>query len=268
MSILKDEAPQILFRTGLSLVHQLTKAFADRLVAYGVVDADKIAKNVSLHRPGVILAALDQTVLPVLGMNRVEILKGAFNRFPVRPLYVSATRVGSDGGGAPAVGTREAASLEFTPIDTLAALRSLAESLDGISGMLQVASLALDNTPIGAKSVDGVILRSLARAVFGGGFEISPLTDEEIKRLGDMPKSDAAKVLDEVLTGIEGTLRLALVPGSSQGEEPRWPVSRDAQIFVDDPTVDVVRELGALKEQFMLALEHGHLFELLQETLS
>jgi hypothetical protein len=267
VTILKSEAPQVLFRAGLSLVHQLTHAFAERLVAYGVVDGEKIAKNASLNRPGVILAALDQALLPVLAGSRVEILKGAFNRFPVRPIYLTVSGEKSRTDGSTLGHAHDATHLEFTPIDTLSALQGLAENLDGISGMLQVASLALNKSPIAAKSIDGLILRSLARAALGGCFEVSRFSDDEITKLSSIPKSNIAQVLADVLEGVEGTLRLALVPGNGTAEQPFWPVSRAAHVSVDDPMVEVLRELRVLKEQFMLAHEHGHLFELLQETL-
>jgi hypothetical protein len=256
-TVLKVESPQVLFRSALSLVHQLTSLISQRMIVYGVVDSDKIAKHASLDRPGLVLAALDQVVLPVLGMNRVEVLKGAYNRFPVRPSSPEGL-----------TGELDLAHVEFSPIDSLASLRDLAQSLDGISGIMHVASLALDGAPIGLRAVDSVILRALAHGALGGSFEFVSFDDDAVKRLSHMTKKDVMKSLEDALHGIEDSLRAALLPETLKHGEKGWAVSRDAHIYVEDPMRHVTTELGALKDQLLLAHQHGHLFELLRETLS
>lgn len=258
VSILKSESPQVLFRAGRSLVQELTRVLAEKLTQYGVVDGEKVAKHASLDRPGVVLAAFDQALLPVLGMSRTEILKGAFNRFPVRPEFLRGLGSASSDAG----------HVEFSPIDSLAALRNLAMSLDGISGVMHLAWLALGEAPIGARSVDSVILRALAHVALGGGFEVAVLDDAAVKRLADMPQKQVEKALADVIQGIEGTLRLALVPDAPKEGVQAWCVSREALIYVEEPMREVMSELATLKDQLLLAQQHGHLFELLRETLS
>jgi hypothetical protein len=190
-------------------------------------------------------------------MNRVEVLKGAYNRFPVRPSSPEGL-----------TGELDLAHVEFSPIDSLASLRDLAQSLDGISGIMHVASLALDGAPIGLRAVDSVILRALAHGALGGSFEFVSFDDDAVKRLSHMTKKDVMKSLEDALHGIEDSLRAALLPETLKHGEKGWAVSRDAHIYVEDPMRHVTTELGALKDQLLLAHQHGHLFELLRETLS
>lgn len=229
VEILAKETTQVLFRTGLALVLKVADATMAELERHNLPEADLMRRQLRADKRGVLLHTLEQSLLQVLGFERVELLKGLVNRFPVSPV-----KVASEGDGAQ--------RMLFKPVGSLAALGRLATAVDGLAGTLYLASLA----GAGASKeswrmdLDRQLLTGVARVLVGGQFQASPLTSAETKRLGALPREAIQALASDFFAGVEGTLREALAPGGAG-----WSISRVAQIEVGDPVLPVMNEFAS-----------------------
>jgi len=235
--ILLKEHPQLLFRTGLSLVRRLAEATLQRLAQHGLPRAEDMRRQLLLDKRGVLELTLDQQLLPLLGLTLTERLKGLCNRFPARP-------VGMIEEGATAQRTL------FAPINSRLQLAELAAAIDGVTGLLYLASLADDDAGAASVPLERRLLTAMAQALVGGEFRSVPLTPAQLEQLSQLSPSQAEARAQELLASIEGTLRLALtVPHQS------WAVSRSAGVAVADPLQAVQVELRELLVQLGVGRE-------------
>jgi hypothetical protein len=82
-TILGAEHPQTVFRIGLSLVYELRKIIVKQLRALVPVDLAAFDRAFSRSRFGEVIYLADKILLPILGFEATEVLKGIFNRFPM-----------------------------------------------------------------------------------------------------------------------------------------------------------------------------------------
>ena len=237
--ILKKEHPQLLFRAGLTLVWRLADAVLQAFVRHGLPEAATMRQHLALDKRG--LLELDvERLTPLLGFERVELLKGLLTRFPVRP-----AAVGEDEEGALRV--------TFRPIASVAELRDVATLLDALTGLLHVASLADDDRDAATVPLDVRLMRALARVQLGGGpFRSAPLSEAEAAAFVDLP-APADALVNDLFAGIEGSLRVALDGPPADG----WSASRAAGLHVDDPVAPVMTELADLVQRLQVAREHA-----------
>lgn len=83
-AILVKEHPAELFRFAMALADELRAMTIRSLVAAGIRGGDKIERMWRLRRFGALLHYFDVALLPVIGFEGTEVLKGVFNRFPAR----------------------------------------------------------------------------------------------------------------------------------------------------------------------------------------
>lgn len=174
--IIQKEHPQVLFRTGLALVYNLQKKTMTALESLLLPGFERLDRALRAGQRGVLLQLLDTQLLPVLGFERTEILKGAFNRFPMRP----AVRLRPEGVGTEVV---------FSPLNSLTSLHELAESLDQIRIVLTLARRAAgEGDPIA--DVDRTLATALLRLCIGGPFSSQPLGWTDARRFVDLSETD------------------------------------------------------------------------------
>lgn len=226
VALLEKETPQMLFRTGISLVSRLTDAVTTELKRHGVTEADNIERNLRMDKRGVVIHMIETALLEPFGFERVETLKGLYNRFPVLPVTMTTDEDGLQ-------------RMLFQPITSLVALTQMAATADALTGLLHLSSLA--GGPLGKASLDRRLTTGLARVLAGGGFTSEPLSDIEVKRLSSLPREALQTTGADFFAGVEGTLREALAPGGAG-----WAASRAAKIHVDDPVQAVMTEFSDL----------------------
>lgn len=110
--ILLTEDPKRLFRAALDLVGQLQQQIIDQLIQANIQGAEQLAKYHRLHKNGALLDHIDRELLEVLGYEKVELLKGLFNRLPLVPVEQPAAASNS--------GVQR---ILFVPLQTLSELR-------------------------------------------------------------------------------------------------------------------------------------------------
>ncbi len=242
-TILATEHPQVLFRTGLTLVNGLANAALKQLERHKLPGTDDMVKKLQLNKRGLLLDAIDQNLLALIGYEQAELLKGACNRLPVVP-----QRLQVQGSRGPRV--------VFAPIGSMAQLMALASKLDALSGMLAVAQLADDDSSAATVSVDKRLMTAFARALAGGQFTGAPLTNAELESLSSRDVASLQDLAVDVMRSIEGTLRLAV--GTPNGDS--WAVSENAGVSVSDPAQRVQGVMAGLADllmQLSTALRHA-----------
>jgi hypothetical protein len=239
-TILASEHPQILFRVGLTLVSGVARAALQQLEQHKLPAAAEMAKNLQLNKPGLVVDAIDQHLLAIVGYEQAELLKGACNRLPLVPLRLEA-----EGSRGPRI--------VFAPIGSMAQLATLASKLDALSGMLAVAKLADDDSRAGTVSIDRRLMTAFARVLGGGQFTGDPLTKAEVESLLQGDFTSLQNLAADVMRSIEGSLRLEL-----SGEPANsWSVSHVAGVSSADPVQGVMAGLADLLLQLTTALRHA-----------
>jgi hypothetical protein len=237
VDVLKTEHPQVLFRSGLSLVGRLQEALSERFVSAGLPGAAECVRYLRMDRRGMLIHGIDQKIGPVLGMQRTEMLKGIFNRFPLVP---ESTPTGG--------------RITFAPVASLASLVEVARVADGISGVLYLAQLT---TPpgIAVVDIDRHLLTAMAQVLLGRAFSYAPLSPADEAALSGLPTDAVQSLTADFFAGAEGSLRVALM----QDKARTWAVSRVLGIATKDPVLAAMNELSDLVMQLVAAREGGRL---------
>lgn len=236
VAILAAEHPKTLFRAGLTLVLRLTEATLAELETARVPGAAQARKLLALDRRGALLLLIEREMLEPLGFERVELLKGLCNRFPVFP----AATVTESSSTAPRI--------VFKPLAALADLAELASRLDGLSGLLHLSRLAKEGDTTPVANLDRQLATALARVLIGGEFRDQPLTRKEKEALTALPAEAAQAISGDFLAGVEGTLRAG--PSS-------WRVSAAVGIATASPVEAVVAEWADVMLRLAAARERS-----------
>ncbi len=234
--ILAAEHPQMLFRSGLTLVARLADATLGVLSDHHLPGAPKVFEAFRLDKRGVAISHLELELGPVLGFERTETLKGLIGRLPVRPHSFQPDVDGAE-------------RVEFQPLASMTGLKALAGTLDGIAGLVHLASLA-DDDRLSATALDLRLTTALARVLLGGEFRAEPVSEAELKQLADLPQEGVQSLVADFFAGVEGTLRMDLLPTAAG---PGWAASRVSGIPSNDPAQAVLAELSDLVFGLMAA---------------
>ena len=115
--LLRFEHPQMLFRSALGLVEELRLHTLKKLREQGVATAEYLGRIMHMQKYGEVLLWIDRRMLETVGFENAELLKGLFNRFPMRPVTRTTLADGAE-------------RVIFTPLATLTDLRALQASLE------------------------------------------------------------------------------------------------------------------------------------------
>lgn len=215
--VLRGEHPQTLFRFGLSLLRQLGQALLGRMAAARLPKSEQFAAYFSQARYGALLHSLDVELLPLLGLERVELLKGLLNRFPLA--LKASTEV-------LALGVPK--RLVFSPIDSLAGLRHLVSRCDELAARLTLIELMAPTGLSPKQDADQVLATAIARAFAGGLLTGEPLTAAELMRVTAL-SPEAIKALT---ADIESELEEKL------GAMPLWSASAGSGLPPSRPAIE------------------------------
>ena len=90
--ILKEEHPKVLFRLALSIIRKLREQLLTSMQELNFYQADNLFKHHGLNHFGQSLSLIDQHYSLFLGLQKTEILKGLFNRYPLFPVLDSGDK--------------------------------------------------------------------------------------------------------------------------------------------------------------------------------
>lgn len=192
--------PQQLFRTGLTLVAKVADSVLASLRALPLIEGDVLGKMWQRDRRGALLHWLEVNHLEFLGYERLEFLKGLFNRFP---MFVATT--GSEGN----------LRLEFHPVLSMADLREITIQALAFAQEVRLFLSAFEVPSVGA-TLDRVLTTATARACLQGQFIADPLTGAEIRTLAGFSQEKLATAFGECSTAIAEKVRSAL---TSEGHD-------------------------------------------------
>lgn len=199
--VVTAEHPQILFRIGLGAVRRLAEATLARLSVVVGAKSQDLVKLLKLGRHGALIQALDVELLPQLGFERVEMLKGLCNRFPLLPSSVQ---------DLPDVAASQ--RVTFVPVDGQARLIDLAAACDRLAAELGLLALAqVDTQTVASHPVKADLERQLAtavgRALLGESFVVAPLTAAQLSRLEAMDQETVQASLSDLTCQVEQRLQ-------------------------------------------------------------
>ena len=169
--------PQELFRTGVTVVASIGDDVIESLHGVQLVDAEKMEALWRQDKRGALIHWLEVNHLDFLGFERLELLKGLFNRFP---MLVSETN------------EERSSRKYFQPIITLTDLDDLKVQAAAFIQELSLFRSAC-NANIAGKSIDKVLATAIARACIQGAFSDESFSDDEIRELAGRSQEQLAQ---------------------------------------------------------------------------
>lgn len=119
--VFKSEHPTHVLRYGFALAHAMRTDLSERLAATGMQGVEALPRLIRAGRLGEVMFRVEQYLMPVLGLDSVEYLKGAFNRFPMAPRPAESGALGEG-----------AIRVVFEPVHSKVGLRAIAAQVEGI----------------------------------------------------------------------------------------------------------------------------------------
>ena len=158
LDILKEEYPQNLFKTGLSLVDDLRHDFVESIKTLSWSGHSALERAYMGRRWGEIQMLLSKKS-DWLGVNQVEVLKGLFNRFPMIS-YLNTDKQ----------------CIEFDTLKNLSLFEELKENVQAVSGAIYLAELAGVTQGMG---MDKGLSDALSQVLLDNAFEAKEPSEAE-----------------------------------------------------------------------------------------
>lgn len=133
LGLLETESPRTLFPVGLGLIHDLRLTLIAGLENAKLPQIERVKRYTLLNKTGLAIATLEQVLLPILGLQRTEMVKALFSRLPVYPYEIKGT-------------------IAFSPIRNLRDYSIAAHLTAGVIGQFELAVLA--GATFGEKPID------------------------------------------------------------------------------------------------------------------
>jgi hypothetical protein len=169
--------PQELFRTGVTVVAAIGDDVIESLHGVQLIDAEKMEALWKQDKRGALVHWLEVNHIDFLGFERLELLKGLFNRFP---MLVSE---GKD---------ELSARKYFQPVITISDLEELKVQAAVFIQELNLFRSAC-NANVAGKSIDKVLATAIARACIQGAFSDDSFSDAEIRDLAGRSQEQLAQ---------------------------------------------------------------------------
>jgi hypothetical protein len=186
VEILKNEHAQLLFKVSITLVDLLRSRILEKLRLTGFAEAEKMQKWHQQRKWGLILSQLDRSFIELFGHQIVEMLKGLFNRFPLRPVFNSFDHENSE----------QKHQIHFEIVDSVSSFSKLAATVDTLAGMLYLL------TEVAGSKLSGSLERLLATAVVNsavkGTFSVQPVTGNMLATLSFMSEEEFTAFTDKL----------------------------------------------------------------------
>jgi hypothetical protein len=221
--------PQQLFRAGLTLVAGLCDEVIAALKTVPLIEAEAIGRMWQRDRRGALIHWLEVNQLDLLGFERLEFLKGLFNRFP---MFFTSQR------------TEGRQRIEFQPVISLDDLQELRVQAVAFMEHVRLFVNALE-APIAGLTIDKVLATATARACLQGQFIADPLTVAEIRILEAFSQEKLGKAFGECTTALAERIRSS-VTGSGNTAEVARAVADRVVSSLSDIYFDLVSGLKSL----------------------
>jgi hypothetical protein len=239
-TILAIEHPLVLFRSALHLVTNLRIFTLKSLEKAGLLGTKSVEAYLSQGKFGAAIDFIDSNWSDTFDLVEIELLKGLFNRFPVKPSVGVVNGKGYD-------------EVIFAPIDSLTAFRDLLDIIDatlGILGFTDGATLPLAKR----RHLDTAVNTGLVNALLSKSFSFAPVSAASLKAFSAMTRDS-----------LEQTLGLFLNDFASQlGLSNQWSSYSALEKYIGAPVHGSIKTvISGLQEvgQRLLAC-HGDLTDL------
>lgn len=168
--------PQELFRTGLSLISAIGDDIVAALSASNLIKTEKLTAYWKQDKRGALVHWLEVSCLDVLGYERLELLKGLFNRFPM----LVSDDLFEDGKRR-----------YFQPIISLGDLGKLKVQVAVFIHELKIVEQSVDSMKPGM-TFDNILTTAVARACLQGSFSAEALSEVELAALTALDQTELA----------------------------------------------------------------------------
>jgi hypothetical protein len=168
--------PQELFRTGVTIVATAADDVIEALRSVSFADTEKMENLWNQDKRGALVHWLEVNGLDFLGFDRLELLKGLFNRFP---MLVSQAK------------EEQSVRKYFQPVITINDLEELRIQAATFIQELSLFRSACSGDTTG-KSIDKVLSTSVARACIQSAFSDESFTTAEINDLASRSQEQLA----------------------------------------------------------------------------
>lgn len=252
-AILNQEYPSNLFRIAIGLVDKLRFEFLLALKQLGVKEAENITAFYRSQKYGRTLDLCDRELLPLLGLQKTETVKGLFNRFP----------------SFATVGSTEQKEIYFRPVGSVHDFMTLAQSLDQIINSIAIAHIcneavcsqtgkaSLEEThhaleQYREKRYEHILLNGLVQVYLGGVFCNKIPSQEELERLQKM---------DGATLRVKGSQLQNAIKLKTGGKQ-HWSRQVLEKILADVPEMagdhwDIIVEIADLEEYLLEVKDLG-----------
>ncbi len=203
LKILEKEHAKGLFQFALSMIHEVRLEFLARLAVAFPEQATLMTKLLKSQRFGALVWQVDRLFTDRFSFEMIEVLKGLFNRYPMRPESL----------------LQEKDKITFEPIASLRQFEILYHYVNGMAAWLRIAEKA---DALAAGSLEKGLTTALVRALVGESFAFAPLTKEEKESFAQL-SVDAVK---ERMDAFQADLARELVI-----ERDTWVVSAEQGVW-------------------------------------
>jgi hypothetical protein len=155
-----------IFKAGLLQVNSLRKIIVASFAEQNFLQLGKLEKYIATGRFGLALDLLDKNLSDFLGLQRLEVIKGAFNRFPMAPVIEQAEQV---------------EKIFFKPLEKKSELESLTLQISSYLSLIKLLSSLSSNLLSKSVDMDTQFLQQIACFVVGN--DSSSLLPEDITAL-------------------------------------------------------------------------------------
>lgn len=227
VEIAKAEHVKTLFRIGLSLFNQKRQQVVDSFVRAKVPGYLAIERAFKQRQWGLLIHTFDSKLLPVLGFEHTEVLKGLFNRVPMASCFAD----------------EEKNHVEFVPVDSMQLLNQLQIAVSGILSHIQLAVFA-HGEPV-EQSIEVMINTATVHALLGREFKAQRLVKVDLDDLTQLSIEISKERFSHLKTRLLEYLKSNVSHwASSQPELRNWELEEAMRVFDDSLKAMLLSQQG------------------------
>ena len=230
--IIKGESAKNLFRAGVAGLAPLRTYLLERLRTGGLAGIDQAARGFERDQYGSVILQIENAVTGVFGLQVSEILKGIFNRFPMKPVLAEDNPAGP---------------MRFAPIGSRAELEEMIAWGTAIGALLHLYTAFNGGAQQAGMDIVRPFRTAAVRAITGGDLRADALSTGEMSEFLLMDEAARQKAW----------ARVAQLAGDIlQADQKLWDLPAPLAEPVTVSHVDVARFL--LTDEFKSLLSIGN----------
>lgn len=177
LHILEKEHPKQLFQFALAMINELRTGFLTRLHAAFPQQADYLTKLLKSQRFGALIWQVDRLFADRFSFEMIEVLKGLFNRYPMRPQSL----------------LQDKDKITFEPIASLQNYELLHNYVNGMTAWLRIAEKA---EALHSGNLEKSLTTALVKALIGESFIFAPITTADKEAFEKLSIDDVKERMD------------------------------------------------------------------------